>query len=87
MSFRNVALTAALGLSMASAPVMAQTSQAASLSVAAAAAQDTATTTSDEGGFAGFNQDWIIPGIIIIGVIVVLVLIYTGDDDDDSISV
>ena len=32
----------------------------------------------------GINGDWIIPGVIFIGVIVTLILIYTGDDDQGN---
>jgi hypothetical protein len=33
----------------------------------------------------GINASWIIPGIIVIGVIITLVLIYGGEDDDGGL--
>jgi hypothetical protein len=33
----------------------------------------------------GINSDWIIPGLIFIGIIVTVILIYSGDDDKGGI--
>ena len=38
----------------------------------------------DEAQAGGINGDWIIPGVIFIGIIVTLILIYTGDEDNGS---
>jgi len=81
MGFRKVALGAAVAMSMASTPVLAQASEASSLSIASAAR---ASAEMDEAN-GQINQDWIVPGIIIIGVVVVLAFIYL-DEDEDSVS-
>lgn len=78
MGFRKTALAAALAMSMASTPVLAQTS-ASSLSLAGA---QRAGAGMDEASNQTFNSDWIVPGLIVLGVIVTLVLIYTEDDEE-----
>jgi len=84
MAFGKLALTAAVGMSLVSAPALAQSTSAASLSVAAAS---TAQTTNDDSD-GGFSADWIVPGIIIVGVLVVLAFIYLDQEDEEvSISI
>jgi len=75
MRLRNAAIILASGLSLASTPVLAQ-----SEGMRAGAPMVQPSLQDDDGDSGGFNSDWIVPGIIIIGVIITLFLIYTEDD-------
>ncbi len=79
MRLRKAATTLAVGLSLAATPVMAQ-----STDMRASAPMVEASLQEDEGSGEGFNADWIVPGIIVIGIIVTIFLIYTEDDDKVS---
>jgi hypothetical protein len=76
MRLRKAATILAASLSLASTPVLAQSS------AARAGAQMVEPSLQEEN--EGINGDWIIPGVIFIGVIVTLILIYTGDDDQGN---
>lgn len=78
MNLRKAALAAALGLSMASTPILAQTSSASALSVARVGAE------MNEASNQEVNSDWIVPGIIIVGVLVTLAIIFLDDDESAS---
>lgn len=94
MGIRKLAMVAALGASMASAPVIAQTTQAQSLSVASAARggadmQD-ASAQSDRGrergrAFQGGTQTYIIAFFVIV--VIALGIYFAFDEDEGSISV
>ncbi len=80
MRLRNAAIILASGLSLASTPVLAQSE---GMRAGAELAQPSLQDDGDDDD-GGFNSDWIVPGIIIIGVIITLFLIYTEDDDKVS---
>ena len=78
MRLMKAAVAAAIGLSMTSAPVLAQS--AAPLSVAQSVARSGA-TTEDESELRG---GYIIPAIIIIAVIAGVILLTGGNDNPSS---
>lgn len=93
MSIRKLAMMAALGASLASAPVVAQTSNAGSLSVASAARsgadlQD-ASLQSDRGrergrAFAPTTTTYVIAFFVIV--VIALGIYFAVDDDEGPIS-
>lgn len=83
MGIRKIAMAAALGASLASAPVMAQTTQAQSLSVASAARAGAGmqeASLQDDDGFGG-TQTYIIAFFVIV---VIAIGIYFAVDDDEG---
>jgi hypothetical protein len=74
MSFKKASVAAALAVSMASTPVLAQTSSAAPLSVAARSGATTTNTNELRGGF-------IIPLIAIVAIILGILAATSGHGD------
>lgn len=85
MSIRKTAMVAALGVALASAPVVAQSS---ALSVAAtastAAQQNDDDDDDDRGGVFGFNGGTVIIGIAALVAIGFGIYFAFGNEDDDA---
>lgn len=85
MGIRKLAMVAALGASLASAPVIAQTTQAQSLSVASAArsgADMQGASMQDDDGYG--SQVYIIGFFVIV--VIALGIYFAFDEDEGSIS-
>ncbi len=79
MRLRKAATILAASLSLATTPVMAQ-----STATRASAQMVEPSLQEDEGSGGGINADWIVPGIIIIGIVITIFLIYTDEGDEVS---
>jgi len=84
MGLRKLGMVAALGASLASAPVVAQT-QAAPLSVAASSTAATALQDED-GALAGGTTTYVIAFFVVVVIALGVYFAFIDDDGEDSIS-